>query len=76
MKTMKLLYEAEEKERQLMAAEEKVMRVTDLALNKIKEEPYVLEQKLYEREFTRLIQVSSFSMLFIAFLNISCLVYS
>lgn len=57
MKTMKLLYKAEEKERQLMAAEEKNMRITDLALNKIKEEPYVLEQKLFEREFTRLIQV-------------------
>ena len=53
---MKLLYEAEEKERQLMAAEERRTRINDLALSKIKEEPYVLEQKLYEREFTRLIQ--------------------
>lgn len=53
---MKLLYEAEEKERQLLAAEERRMRINDLALTKIKEEQYVLEQKLYEREFTRLIQ--------------------
>lgn len=56
IKTMKLLFEQQENERYLMAAEERRMRINNLALSKIEEEPYVLEQKLFEREFTRLIQ--------------------
>lgn len=56
LKTLRLLYEAEERERQLMAAEERRMRINDLALCKIAEEPFVIEQRLFEREFTRLIQ--------------------
>ena len=56
VKTMKLLCECEEKERKLMAAEERRMRHYNLSQTKIMEEPYVLEQKLFEREFTRLIQ--------------------
>lgn len=56
VKTMKILLEAQEKERSIMAAEERRMRQYDLAFKKVKEEPFVLEQKLYEREFARLIQ--------------------
>ena len=57
LKTMKLLFEAEEKERSIMANEEKMMRKYDLIVAKEVERPYVEEQRLFEREFTRLIQI-------------------